>query len=99
MQAAGLGIEHILPNPEDGAQLRRPNRQTHTESSRCGEIGGSGRIDFMQGRPRDPPAKRSVQSGHPKTHPAGLGWRNMERRLREVAAQIGQGGIGRWAHE
>lgn len=53
MQTAGLGIDDILPNPEDRTRARRPDGQPDRESRRRDEIGRTGRIDLVQRRPRD----------------------------------------------
>ena len=96
MQTAGLGIDDILPHPENRACARRPDRQPDGEARRRHEVGRTGRIDLVQRRPRDAAAQNPVESGRAEAHLPALGGiaarrHGAQRRLREMAAQIGQG--------
>jgi hypothetical protein len=94
VQAASLGIEDILPDPEDRALLRRPDRDADGKASRCREVRGSRRVDLMQSRARDATAQRFVESGCAKGHLPHDGRRRQPRGLREVAAEFGQDRAG-----
>ena len=62
VQTPGLGIENILPDPEDRPHLRRPDRQPHGETRRRSEVRRSRRVNLMQRRARDASAQRLIKS-------------------------------------
>lgn len=99
MQAAGLGIENILPDPE-----HRP-RAGGAQSQRCGEarrgrtIGPGRRIDLMQGGARDSASQRLVQRRRPEGD--ALHRRELARQPRqsEALSQGCQGAGGSVGHQ
>lgn len=91
MQPAGLGIDDILPHPEDRALLRGPDGEADGEARRRREIGRGGRIDLVQGPTGDAAAQRRIEGGRAETHLPHRRRRAAQRHLGEMAAQIGQG--------
>lgn len=91
IQTAGLGIDDILPHPENRTQAGRPDSQPHGKARRRSEVGGRGRIDLMQRRPRDAAAQRPVETGRAEADLPDRRRRGAQGRLRQMAAQIGQG--------
>ncbi|MET3892362.1 hypothetical protein ABIE41_003438 [Bosea sp. OAE506] len=100
VQPAGLGIDDILPHPEDRAPGGGPDGEADGESSRRREIGRGGRIDLVQGRPGDAATQRRIKGGRAETHLPHRRRRAAQRHLGEMAAQIGQGsGVRAGLHE
>lgn len=60
VQAAGLGIEKILPGPEQRALARRPQRQRRGKARGGGEIGRRRGVDLMQSGASNAAAERLV---------------------------------------
>lgn len=100
VQPAGLGIDDILPHPEDRALLRGPDGEADGKSRRRREIGRGGRIDLMQGSPGDAAAQRRIEGVRAETHLPHCRRRAAQRHLGEMAAQIDQGsGVRAGLHE
>ena len=91
MQPAGLGIDDILPDPENRAKACGPDRQPHGKSRCSRKIGRGGRVDLMQRRARDAAAQHVVEPGCTEAHLPQRDGCRAQRGLREVAAQIGKG--------
>lgn len=66
VQAAGLGIEDILPDPEHRPRPGGAQGQGRGEARRSGTIGPGGRIDLMQGGAGDAAPQRLVQRRRPE---------------------------------
>lgn len=66
MQGAGLGIEEVLPGPEQRAPAGGLQRQGRGEAGGGGEIGRGGRVDLMQGGAGEAAAERLVERGSPE---------------------------------
>jgi len=102
MESPGLGIDEILPRPENGAfiglplALPRPQCESERETGRSGEIGDLGGVDLVQRGPYEPAVQDLVQSRHAETDPAGRGQTAPQSGLSKAAAQIGQGRCGLW---
>jgi len=90
MQPARLGIDDILPDPENRALARRPDRQTDREPRRRRKIGGRRRIDLVQRRARDAAAQNPVEIGHAEADLPDRRRHGAQSRLRQMAAQIGK---------
>lgn len=79
MEPPGLGIDEILPRPENGASASlpvdppRPQREAERETGRSGEIRDLGSVDLMQRGPREPAVQDLVQSGDAQVDPPGRG--------------------------
>ncbi|SEG78062.1 hypothetical protein SAMN04488115_11391 [Bosea lathyri] len=100
MQSPGLGIDEILPDPEDRALPRRPDGQPDGKPRRRGKIGCCGRIDLMQRRPREAATQGLVQRRRAEGHAPDRGRRGTQRRLGKAAPQVRQGERGRFlAHD
>lgn len=100
MQPAGLGIDDILPDPENRPLACRPDRQPHGESRRRREIGRGGRIDLVQGRAGDAATQHVVEPRRAEAHLPHRRRGAAQRGLRQMAAQIDQGSrIGSGSHE
>ena len=91
MQPASLGIDDILPSPENRPHPGRPDGEPDRETRRRREIGGPRRIDLVQGRPHDTAAQRRIETGSAEAHLPDSGRHGAQRRFREPAAQIIQG--------
>jgi hypothetical protein len=94
VQTPGLGIENILPDPEDLAHLRRPDRQPHGKTRRRSEVRRSRRVNLMQRRTRDASAQRLIKRRRAEAHTPDRGRRGAQRRFGKAAPQIGQGERG-----
>lgn len=90
MQPAGLGIDDILPHPEDRAPGGGPDGEADGKSRCRREIGRGGRIDLVQGRTGDAATQRRIKGGRAETHLPHRRRRATQRHLGEMAAQIGQ---------
>ena len=97
MQPAGLGIDEILPDPEDRPRhgvfrllFRRPQRQPERKAGCGGEIAGTGSIDLVQRRPIDPTGKRRVDLRRAEPHPSRRSRPHPQGGLGEAAAQVRQ---------
>lgn len=90
MQAAGLGVEIVLPDPEDRALPGCPQRHPHRKAGRGSEIGSAGRIDFVKRRTRDAAAERLIDTARAERDLPDLRRHATQRRVGKMAAQIGQ---------
>ena len=84
MQPSGLGIEEILPDPENGPRAGGTQGQGRGEAGRGRQIGSCRGIDLMQSGARDPASQRLVQRGHPERDP--LHRRELARQPRQSEA-------------
>lgn len=84
MQAAGLGVEEILPDPEDGPRTGGAQGQGRGEAGRCRHIGPGRSVDLVQGGARDATAQRLVQRSRPEGH--ALHRRKLARQPRQSEA-------------
>lgn len=99
VQAPGLGIEEILPDPEHGPRSGGAQRQGRGETGRGWEIGSRRSVDLMQGSTRDASPQWLVQRRRPEGDP--LHRRKLARQPRQSEALTqgsqGSGGcIGHW---
>lgn len=97
MQAAGLGVEEVLPGPEQRAPARRPQRQRRGKAGGGGKIGRCRGIDLMQGGAGDAAAERLVQARRSEADELRRRERARQPRQSEALPQGGQGtggGIG-----
>lgn len=98
MQGTGLGIEKILPDPEQRASAGGPQRQGDGEAGGGGEVGRSGRVDLMQGGAGEAAVERLVERG--RSEGDALHRRKLARQPRqsETLPQGSQGSGGCIGH-
>lgn len=99
MQAAGLGVEEILPRPEQWARTSAPQRQGRGKAGGGGKVGPGRGVDLMQRGAGDAAAKRLVQRPHAEGDE--LHRRELARQPRQSEAlpETGQGAGRDVGHE
>jgi hypothetical protein len=98
MQAAALGIEEILPDPEQWLGAGRTQRQRRGEAGGGGMVGPGPGIDLVQSGPGDAAAERFVQRGRAEGDALRRGGGARQPRQSEALPQGSQGTGGAIGH-
>ncbi len=98
MQPAGLGIEEILPGPEQRPRPCRPQRQGCGKAGRGGKVGPARRVNLVQGGAGDATAQRLVQRRHAEGDALHRRKLTREPRQGEALPETGQGAGGGIGH-
>lgn len=88
MRPPGLGLDDVLPDPEDRALVGRPQRQPQGKTRRRREIRHARRMDLVQRRPCEPAAERLVESRQAEADVPCRSRSGPQGRISEMAAQL-----------